>query len=78
MMERILRKFVESIRATLTDTCNTIDFWERGSHYIHKLAVDIRGLKSRKTADEDEIRPKMLKTLNGEGIGRLRRVCQVM
>ena len=41
------------------------------------MAAAIRGLKSGKAADEDEIRSKMLKALNGEGVRRLTKVCQV-
>ena len=41
------------------------------------MATAITGIKSGKTAGEDEIRPEMLKSLAGEGILRLTRVCQV-
>ena len=37
----------------------------------------IKGIKSGKAADEDEIRPEMLKALTGKGILWLTRVCQV-
>ena len=42
-----------------------------------EVATAIKGLKSGKTACEDEIRPEMLKALTEEGILRLTRVCQV-
>ena len=37
----------------------------------------IKGIKSRKAAGEDEIRPELLKALTGEEILWLTRVCQV-
>ena len=37
----------------------------------------IKGIKSRKAAGEDEIRPEILKALTGEEILWLTRVCQV-
>ena len=40
-----------------------------------EVATAIKGIKSGKAAGEDEIRPKMLKALTGEGILRLTRVC---
>ena len=42
------------------------------------MPTSIRAIKSEKAADEDEIRTKMLKTLTGEGILWLTRVCQVL
>ena len=42
-----------------------------------EVATEIKGIKSGKAAGEDEIRPKMLKALIGEGILWLTRVCQV-
>ena len=41
------------------------------------MATAIKKIKSRKAAGEDEIRLEMLKTLTGEGILWLTRVCQV-
>ena len=52
-------------RATPTDTCDTIDFGKEEVFTLTEVAAAIRGLKSGKAASEDEIRPKMLKTLNG-------------
>ena len=48
-------------------------FWERGSFHVDRSG-------SRKAAgkdEKDEIRPEMLKALNGEGVRWLARVCQV-
>ena len=42
-----------------------------------EVASAVRRLKSGKAAGEDEIRPEMLKAMNGEGILWLTRVCQV-
>ena len=42
-----------------------------------EVATAIKGIKSGKTAGEDEIRPKMLKAPTGEVILWLTRVCQV-
>ena len=42
-----------------------------------EVATATKRIKSGKAADEDKIRPKMLKALAGEGIFWLTRVCQV-
>ena len=42
-----------------------------------EVATAVKGIKSRKAAGEDEIRPEMLKVLTREGILWLTRVCQV-
>ena len=42
-----------------------------------EVATAIKGIKSRKAAGKDEIRPEMLKALTGEGILWLTRECQV-
>ena len=44
---------------------------------LTEVAAAIRGLKPGKAADEDKIRPEMLKAMNGEGVRSLTRVCQV-
>ena len=62
------------VRATPTDTCGTTNF---GKVTLTEVATAIRGLKSEKTAGEDEIRPEMMKILNGEIVRWLTRVCQV-
>ena len=63
------------LRATFTDTCDTIDFEKKEVFRLTKMAADIQGLKSGKVAGNDEIRPKMLKALNGEELGWLTSVC---
>ena len=41
------------------------------------MATAIKGIKSGKTAGEDEIRPEMLKALTVKEMPQLMRVCQV-
>ena len=58
------------VRTAATDTCDMIDFGKEKVFTLTKVASAIRGLKSGKAAKgEDEIRPEMLKALNGEGVG---------
>ena len=64
------------VRATPIDTCDTIDFEKEEVFTLTEVAAAIQGLKSGKAADENEIRPEMLKALNGEGVRWLTRVCQ--
>ena len=56
------------VRATPTDTCNAINFGKEKVFTSTEVAAAKQGLKSRKVAGEDEIRPEMLKALNGEGV----------
>ena len=42
-----------------------------------EVATAIKGIKSGKASNEDEIRPEVLKALSGEEILWLMRVCQV-
>ena len=70
--ERILRRFVEPSKGNNTDTCDTIDFGKEEVFTLTEVAEAIR-MKSTKGADEDEIRPEMLKALNG-GVRCLTRV----
>ena len=65
------------VRATPTDTYNTIDFGKEKVFALTEVAAAIRGLKSEKYTAEDKIRPEILKALNEEGIRWLTRVCQV-
>ena len=75
------REFFEDllnpVRATPTDTCDTIDFGKEELFTLIEVAAATWGLKSGKAAGEDEIRSEMLKLLNGEGVRWLTRVCQV-
>ena len=65
------------VRATLTDACDSIDFEKKKVFTYTEVVAAKLGLKSRKAAGEDEIRPEIFKALNGEGIRWLTRVCQV-
>ena len=67
---------LNSVRATPTDTCETIDTGKAEVFTITEVAAAIRGLKSVKVSGEDEIRSEMLKTLNVEGVRWLTRVFQ--
>ena len=64
-------------RAKPTDTCETIDFMQEKLFTFTEVAAVTRGLKSGKAAGENEIKPEMLKALNGEGVRWLTRVCQM-
>ena len=59
---------LKPVRATPTDTCDTIDFGKEEVFTLTEVAATIKGLKSLKAAGEDEIQLKMLKALNGEGV----------
>ena len=48
--------------------CITIYFEKEEIFKFTEVAAAIRGLKSGKAADEDEIRLEMLKALNGYGV----------
>ena len=61
---------LNSVRATPTDTCDTIDFEKEEVFISTKVAAAMQGLKSKKAAGEDEIRLEMLKAING-GLRRL-------
>ena len=66
---------LNQVKATPTDTCDTIDFGKEKVFTLTEVAAAKRELKSGKAAGEDESRPEMLKVLNGEGIRWLTRVC---
>ena len=61
---------------TPTGTCDAIDFGKKKVFTLTEVAAVIRRLKSGKAAGEDELRPKILKALNGEGVRWLTRVCR--
>ena len=65
------------VRATSTNTYETIDFGNEKVFTLTEVAVTIGELKSERAAGEDEIRPEMLKALNGEEARWLTSVCQV-
>ena len=65
------------VRATPTSTFNTIDFGKEEVFTLTKVAAAMRRLKFEKAAGECEIRPEMLKGLNGE-VCWLTRVYQVV
>ena len=61
-------------------TCDKHEVTHLGKEEVFtaaEVAMAIKGIKSGKAADEDEIRPEMLKALTGEKILWLRQVCQV-
>ena len=66
------------VRVTPTDTCDMIDFQKEEVFTLTEAAAAMQGLKSRKAAGEDEIQLEILKTLNGEGVRWLTRVCQAV
>ena len=68
---------LKRLRVASTDTCDSTDFGKEEILTMTEVEATIRGLKFRNAADEDEIRPEMLKLLNGEEVGWLTRVCQV-
>ena len=76
-MRKYFEDLLNPVRATLTDTCNSIDFEKKEVFTLAEVSAAIGELKSGKATGEDEIRPEILKALNGEGIGWLTRACQV-
>ena len=57
------------VRATPTDTCNTIDFRKEAVFTLTEVAAATRGLKFGKAAGEDKIRPKVLNATEKEYVG---------
>ena len=70
-------KTVEPSKGNTTDTCDSIDFGKEKVFTLTEVAVSIQGLKCGEAAGEDKIRPEILKTMNGEGVRWLTKVCQV-
>ena len=65
------------VKASTRDTHKVTHLGEEEVFTAAELATAIKGIKSGKAADEDEIRPEMLKALTGEVILWLSGVCQV-
>ena len=65
------------MEASTRDAQEAIHLREEEVFTAAEVATATKRIKSGKAADEDEIRPKMLKALAGEGIFWLTRVCQV-
>ena len=57
-----MEDLLNQVRATLTDTYDTIDFGKEDMT-LAEVAATKRGLKSKKAAGEDKIRPEMSKVL---------------
>ena len=68
---------LNSIKTSTRDTYKVTHVEEDEVFTVAEVATAIKGMKSRKAAGEDEIRPEMLKALTVEGILWLSRVCQV-
>ena len=59
---------MNSVEALTRDTQKVIHFGEEKVFTAAEAATAIQGIKSRKSAGEDEIRSELLKALTGEGI----------
>ena len=60
-----MEDLLNPVKATPTDTCDTIDF-RKELFALTEAAAASRGMKSGKLVSVDKIRPQMLKALNGE------------
>jgi len=65
------------VKTTNNHTHEPICFVEEEVFTAREVATTIIRLKSGKAANEDEIRPEMLKALNSKGFLWLIRLCQV-
>ena len=65
------------VKASTRDTHKMTHLGKEDVFTAAETGTAITGIKSRKAAGEDEIRPEMLKALTGEGILWLTQVCQV-
>ena len=76
-----LREFSEDllnpVKASIRDTPEVTHVGEEEVFTAAKGATAIKGIKSGKTAGENEIAHEMLKAFTGEGILWLTQVCQV-
>ena len=68
---------LNSVKASTSDTHEVTHLGEEKVFTAAEVATAIKGLKFGKAADENKIRPEMLKALSGEGILWLTRICQV-
>ena len=66
------------MKVSIHDTQEVIYLGEEEVFNAPEVATVTKGIKSGKAVGEDEIRPKMLKALTGEGILWLMRVCQLV
>ena len=64
------------VEASTCDTQEVTNLGEEEVFTAAEVATAIKGIKSGKAADEDELRPEMLKARTGEGILWLTRVCR--
>ena len=66
------RKYFENllnpVKASISDTREVTHLGEEEVFTTAEVATAIKGIKSGKAADENEIRPEILKALTGEGI----------
>ena len=56
------------VQASTRDTQEVTHLEEKEVFTAAEVATAFKGIKSGKAADDDEIRPEMLKALTGEGI----------
>ena len=67
--------FLTPVKAFTRDTHEVTHLGEEEVFTAAEVPTEYNGIKSGKTAGEDEIRPGMLKALTGEGIIGLTQVC---
>ena len=72
-----LEDLLNPVNASNHDSEEVIHLWKEEVFTTSEVATAIKGIKSGKAAGKNEIRRQMFKTLTGEKIIWLRRVCQV-
>ena len=65
------------VKASTYGTQEVVRFGEEKVFTASEVATTIKGIKSRKAAGKDQMRPEILKALTGERIFWLMEVCQV-